>query len=141
MEILESRSEAETRAIGRRMGTAAAAGQIYCLCGDLGVGKTAFTKGFAEGMEISDEIVSPTFTIVHEYRGRFPFYHFDVYRLGSEEELWDIGWEEYTSGDGVCLIEWADQLREAMPADAIWIHLEKDLRQGTEYRRIGIDRG
>lgn len=140
MEILESRSEAETLAIGQRMGTAAAAGQIYCLYGDLGVGKTAFTKGFARGLDIREEVVSPTFTIVHEYTGRLPLYHFDIYRLGSEEELWDIGWDEYTSGAGVCLIEWADRLKEAMPPEAIWIRIEKDLSQGTEYRRIGISR-
>lgn len=136
MKIWESRSEAETREIGRELGKKAKPGEIYCLCGDLGVGKTAFAKGFAEGLEVEEEPVSPTFTLVHEYAGRCPLYHFDIYRLGSEEELWDIGWEEYAAGEGVCLVEWADRLREAMPREAVWIHIEKDLAKGTDYRKI-----
>ena len=138
MELYESRSEAETCSFGRRMGEAAAAGDIYCLCGDLGTGKTAFAKGFAAGLGVTAPVISPTFTIVREYTGRLPLYHFDIYRLGSEDELWDVGWEDYTAGQGVCLVEWADQLAEAMPPEAHWIWLEKDLTQGTEYRRIRV---
>ena len=141
MQIVETHSEAETRAIGQELGSQAKPGQVYCLYGDLGVGKTAFSKGFASGMGVTADVVSPTFTIVHEYIGRLPLCHFDIYRLGSEDELWDIGWDDYTGGDKVCLVEWADLLPEAMPPDAYWICIEKDLTQGVEYRKITIKQG
>lgn len=104
---MESFSEKDTFLIGKQFGTQAKAGDIYLLHGDLGVGKTVFTKGFAEGLEIEEPITSPTFTLIQEYmEGRLPFYHFDVYRIGDVEEMYDIGIDEYLFGDGVCLIEW-----------------------------------
>ena len=103
---MESFSEKDTFLIGKQFGTQAKAGDIYLLHGDLGVGKTVFTKGFAEGLGIEEPITSPTFTLIHEYmEGRLPFYHFDVYRIGDVEEMYDIGIDEYLFGDGVCLIE------------------------------------
>lgn len=105
---MESFSEKDTFLIGKQFGTQAKAGDIYLLHGDLGVGKTVFTKGFAEGLGIKEPITSPTFTLIQEYmEGRLPFYHFDVYRIGDVEEMYDIGIDEYLFGDGVCLIEWA----------------------------------
>ena len=107
--IIETNSERETYELGVRMGREAKAGQVYTLIGDLGVGKTVFTKGLAEGLEIGEPVSSPTFTIVQIYEGgRLPFYHFDVYRIGDVEEMDEIGYEDYIYGEGVSLIEWAD---------------------------------
>ena len=140
-EKIESTSPAQTEALGEKLGQAARAGEIYCLCGDLGVGKTVFTKGFAKGLGVEDVITSPTFTIVNEYQGRLPFYHFDVYRISCEEEMDDIGYEEYFFGDGVCLIEWAELIAGLLPPDAVQIRIEKDYAGGDEdYRRITIAR-
>lgn len=140
-EKIESTSPAQTEALGEKLGQAARVGEIYCLCGDLGVGKTVFTKGFAKGLGVEDVITSPTFTIVNEYHGRLPFYHFDVYRISCEEEMDDIGYEEYFFGDGVCLIEWAELIAGLLPPDAVQIRIEKDYAGGDEdYRRITIAR-
>ena len=136
MEITITQSEAETFALGKSIGEAAQPGSVFCVSGDLGSGKTVLAKGMAEGLGISGDIVSPTFTLVQEYQGRLPFYHFDIYRLTDEEALLDIGWEEYMDAGGVCLVEWADQVPEAMPPEAEWITFERDLTQGPEYRRI-----
>lgn len=138
MKVFETLSEKETFDLGCRIGAAAGLGQCYALSGDLGVGKTVFAKGFAKGLGIEGDIVSPTFTILHEYYSPLHFCHFDIYRLGSEDELYDIGWEEYTAGSSVCLVEWAELLRDAMPADTVWIQIEKDLSRGTDYRRITV---
>ena len=133
-------SEEETRKIGYELGEKAAKGEIYCLQGDLGVGKTVFTKGFAQGINITEHITSPTFTIVNEYHsGRIPFYHFDVYRIGDVEEMFEIGYEEYFYGDGVCLIEWAELITDILPDDVKWIKIEKDLTSDNEnYRKIEV---
>lgn len=138
--IIDVYSEDETRKLGYKMGRNAKAGEVYCLKGDLGVGKTVFTKGFAEGLEISDHITSPTFTIVNEYlSGRLPFYHFDVYRIGDPEEMYDIGYEEYLFGDGVCLIEWAELIKEILPENVKWIEISKNLTvDDVNYRRIEV---
>ena len=131
--IYEVYSEEETRKIGYELGEKAAKGEIYCLQGDLGVGKTVFTKGFAQGLNITEHITSPTFTIVNEYHsGRIPFYHFDVYRIGDVEEMFEIGYEEYFYGDGVCLIEWAELITDILPDDVKWIKIEKDLTSDNE---------
>jgi tRNA threonylcarbamoyladenosine biosynthesis protein TsaE len=103
------------------------------------VGKTVFTKGFALGLGIDEHITSPTFTIVNEYKGKFPFYHFDVYRIGDPDEMYDIGYEEYFFGDGVCLVEWAELIEELIPETAIHITIEKNLEKGIDYRKITVE--
>ena len=123
--------------MGEAMGRQARSGEIYCLEGDLGFGKTVFTQGFAAGLGIEEPVSSPTFTIVQEYdSGRLPLYHFDVYRLEGPEELEEIGYEEYFFGEGVCLIEWAGRVAELIPRDAVRVLIEKDLSQGFDYRKI-----
>ena len=136
MEIWESRSEAESFQLARRLGEKAEKGKIYCLEGELGTGKTVFAKGFAKGLGIEEIVDSPTFTIVKEYQGREKLYHFDVYRIEDVEELQEIGFSEMISGDAVCLIEWASQIEEEIPENAKWITIEKDLEKGFDYRRI-----
>lgn len=130
----------ETFAIGKRLGENAAAGQIYTLTGDLGVGKTVFTQGFAAGLLVAEPVNSPTFTVVQVYdTGRLPLYHFDAYRIGDVSEMDEIGYEDYFFGDGVCLIEWADLIREIIPAGASAVTIEKEPARGTDYRRITIE--
>ncbi|HIY56507.1 MAG TPA: tRNA (adenosine(37)-N6)-threonylcarbamoyltransferase complex ATPase subunit type 1 TsaE [Candidatus Dorea merdavium] len=137
--IRETNSERETYELGLAMGREARPGEVYTLIGDLGVGKTVFTKGLAAGLGIQEPVSSPTFTILQEYEeGRLPFYHFDVYRIGDVEEMDEIGYEDYFYGDGVCLIEWADLIREILPEHYKEIRIEKDLDKGFDYRRISI---
>lgn len=122
---LRLNNEEETRALGLEIADALEPGDIVALIGDLGTGKTALTKYIAEGLGIKEEISSPTFTIVKEYRsGRLPLYHFDVYRLGSGEELLDIGAEDMLDGDGACVIEWADIAADVLPADSLIVKLD-----------------
>jgi tRNA threonylcarbamoyladenosine biosynthesis protein TsaE len=122
------------------IGEKAKKGQIYCLIGDLGVGKTVFTKGFAQGLGISEHITSPTFMIVNEYHsGRLVFNHFDVYRIEDSDEMYEIGYEEYFYDEGVCLVEWANLIDELIPDGAIWIKIEKDLEKGLDYRKISVE--
>ena len=136
---IETFSEKETFELGKKLGTEAKPGQVYALLGDLGVGKTILTKGFAEGIGITEPVSSPTFTIVQVYEeGRMPFYHFDVYRIGDIEEMDEIGYEDCFYGEGVCLVEWANLLEEIMPENTIWITIEKDLEKGFDYRRIEV---
>ena len=133
--IIETNSEKETYAFGLELGKKAHAGQVYTLVGDLGVGKTVFTKGLARGLNILEPVSSPTFTIVQVYEeGRLPFYHFDVYRIGDVEEMDEIGYEDYIYGDGVSLIEWANLIEEILPEHYTEIKIEK----GFDYRRISI---
>ena len=137
----ESKSDTDTRRFARDLGKRAKAGQVFALIGDLGVGKTVFTQGFAEGLEISEWINSPTFTIVQEYvDGRLPFYHFDVYRIGDPEEMYEVGFDDYVYGEGVSLIEWANRIEEILPEDVITVRIDKDLDKGFDYRRIEIDK-
>lgn len=142
MKIYETFSEEETKKIGFLLGEKAKAGEIYCLNGDLGVGKTIFTKGFAKGLGIKEEdVTSPTFTIVNEYEGKLPFYHFDVYRIGSLEEMEYTGYEEYFFGQGVCMIEWAEIIKELLPKQVIYITIQKDYTKSECYRKIVIEGG
>ena len=137
--VYETFSPSETEKIGFEMGKNASAGDIYCLSGDLGVGKTVFTRGFAKGLGVEDEyITSPTFTIINEYEGRLNLYHFDVYRIGCIEEMDDTGYEDYFFGNGVCLVEWAELVKEIIPENAKWITVEKDLSKGDDYRKITV---
>lgn len=139
--IYETFSAEETHALGKKIGTEAKAGAVYTLVGDLGVGKTVFTQGIADGLEIDEPICSPTFTIVQVYEeGRLPFYHFDVYRIGDIEEMDEIGYEDYFFGDGVCMIEWANLIEEILPEKRWDITIEKDLEKGFDYRKITIIR-
>ena len=138
--IIETHSEKETFELGEKLGKNAAPGDVFTLEGDLGVGKTIFTKGFAKGLEIEEPISSPTFTIVQVYEsGRLPFYHFDVYRIGDVEEMDEIGYEDYVYGDGVSMIEWANLIEEILPKNRKNILIEKDLEKGFDYRKITID--
>ncbi len=134
----ESFSAEETFALGKKLGEEAKPGMIYRMTGDLGVGKTVFTKGFAAGLGVTDTVNSPTFTIVQEYKGRLPFYHFDVYRIEEPEEMEEIGYEDYFFGDGVCMIEWAELIEELLPKEAVKICISKELQKGTDYRLITV---
>ena len=138
MKVYESSGEKQTFDIGYQLAAMSKAGAIYCLIGDLGVGKTVFSKGFAEGLGITEPITSPTFTIVQVYEGEKPLYHFDMYRIEDPDELEMIGYEDYFYGQGVCLVEWANNVSEVIPQEAIWIDIEKDLEKGFDYRRITI---
>ena len=140
--MIETFCAEETFDVGKRLGSQARAGEVYCLLGDLGVGKTVFTQGFARGLGIDEPISSPTFTIVQEYEeGRLPFYHFDVYRIADPEEMDEIGFEDYLYGQGVCLIEWADLIHDLIPPFAKTVVIEKDLDKGFDYRRITVREG
>jgi tRNA threonylcarbamoyladenosine biosynthesis protein TsaE len=130
----------DTYQLGFQIGTAAKKGEVYCLNGDLGVGKTVFTQGFAKGLGIEEAVNSPTFTIIQEYEGRLPFYHFDVYRISDLDEMDEIGYEDYFYGDGVCLIEWAGLIEELLPKKRVNIAITKDLQKGFDYRSIEIDK-
>lgn len=137
--VTETFCAEETFELGRSLGEQAKPGDIYTLNGDLGVGKTVFSQGLAKGLGIAEPISSPTFTIVQVYEeGRLPFYHFDVYRIGDAEEMEEIGYQDYFYGNGICLIEWADLIREILPEKAIPVLIEKDLEKGFDYRKITV---
>ena len=143
MKEYETYSPGETYRIGRELGKEAKPGQVYTLRGDLGVGKTVFTQGFADGLGVREQVNSPTFTILQIYEsGRLPLYHFDVYRIGDPEEMYEVGWEDYVWSDGVCLIEWADligELTEEIPPEKLTeVRIEKDPARGFDYRKLLI---
>ena len=139
MKVLESFCPEDTYAIGKTLAEKAEPGDVYCLNGDLGTGKTVFTQGFAAGLGIDGPVNSPTFTILQVYEdGRLPLYHFDVYRIEDPEEMYEVGAEEYFAAGGVCLVEWAELIREMIPENAVQITIEKDLTKGFEYRRITV---
>lgn len=136
---IESLKTEDTYQLGVYLGKNAKSGEIYCLNGDLGVGKTVFTQGFAKGFGVEEHVNSPTFTIVQEYEGsRLPFYHFDVYRIGDVEEMEEIGYEDYFYGEGVCLIEWAELIGEILPEKRTIITIKKNLEKGFDYREITV---
>ena len=138
--IKESFCPGETYALGKSLGEAAKAGDVICLNGDLGVGKTVFTQGFADGLGITEPVNSPTFTIVQQYDdGRLPLYHFDVYRIGDVSEMDEIGYEDCFYGEGVCLIEWSNLIEEILPEHVISVTIEKDLQKGFDYRKITVE--
>jgi tRNA threonylcarbamoyladenosine biosynthesis protein TsaE len=138
LEIITNSAE-ETKEFGEKLGIILKAGDIICLNGDLGTGKTALTNGIAAGMDIKGYITSPTFTIVNEYAGRIPLYHFDVYRIADSEEMFEIGFEEYLNGNGVVVIEWAEQIRDILPDEYLWVHVQKRLDIGLDTRAIKLD--
>ena len=137
-------NDKETREIGFKLGKLLKPGSIVCLIGDLGAGKTTMTQSLAEALEVDDYITSPTFTIVNEYEGKMPLYHFDVYRIGCSEEMYDIGFDEYINGEGVCIIEWANIIEDILPDDYLKIELKyKDMSRemilnpvGEKYEKI-----
>ena len=139
-QVFHSHSSRETYRLGRELGKKCGPGQVYTLTGDLGVGKTLFTQGFAEGLGVMEPVSSPTFTILQVYdTGRLALYHFDVYRIGDVEEMEEVGWEDYIYGQGVCIVEWAELVQEILPEHRIRILIEKDPEQGFDYRRITLE--
>lgn len=138
---IETITPQQTFAVVQELGRKLSAGEIYTLTGDLGVGKTVFTQGIAAGLGITETVNSPTFTILQIYEeGRLPLYHFDAYRIADIAEMDEIGYEDYFYGDGVCMIEWAELIRELIPDTAVHITIEKDLEKGFDYRKITIER-
>ena len=137
MEFITNSPE-QTEQVGAALGKVLTAGAVLAYEGDLGAGKTAFTRGLAKGLGATDMVTSPTYTIVNEYlSGRLPLFHFDMYRLASADDLWDIGWEDYLDRGGICAVEWSENVREAMEG-AIRVCIEK---LGEEERRITIEGG
>jgi len=121
-----SKNAEDTYKIGEKLGKLLFPGSIICLTGDLGTGKTAFTQGIGKGLGVSENVVSPTYTIINEYTsGRIPLYHFDVYRLESSDEMYELGCDEYFYGDGVTVVEWADSVEDVIPAERLWIIINK----------------
>ena len=138
MEFIVNNVE-ETTKIGEQIGKLLNSGDIICLTGDLGTGKTHISKGIAQGLGVTEYITSPTFTIVNEYdSGRLKLYHFDVYRVSDPDEIYAIGFDDYIFSEGVSLIEWANYIEEILPKDYIHIFLEKDLENGENFRKITI---
>ena len=135
----ESNSYEETQKFAEEFSKTLKAGDVLCMYGDLGVGKTAFVQGLAKGLGIDEPITSPTFTIVNEYSGRLPLYHFDVYRIGDVEEMEEVGFEDYVMGEGVSLIEWANLIEEILPEKRTEITIEKNLEEGFDYRKITVE--
>jgi tRNA threonylcarbamoyladenosine biosynthesis protein TsaE len=141
-----SKNEEQTYRLGEYLGKVLQQGDIICLTGDLGAGKTAFTKGIGIGLDIKEFITSPTYTIINEYDGRIPLFHFDVYRLEGVEEMYELGYEEYFFGDGAVVIEWADIVKEIIPQERLWITIlrgkEEDTREimfdasGERYQKV-----
>ncbi len=137
---IETYSPEETFEAAKKLAEKIKPGQVITLDGDLGVGKTVFTKGFARGLEIEEPVTSPTFTIVQEYTdGKLPLYHFDAYRVSDPDEMFEIGFEDYLYGGGVCIIEWASLIEELLPKDIIRISIKKDNEKGFNYRKIEIN--
>ena len=140
MAVIDSFCAKDTYELGEKIGQMAKPGMVISLTGDLGVGKTVFTQGLAKGLGIEEPVNSPTFTIVQVYEeGRLPLYHFDVYRIGDIEEMDEIGYEDYFYGEGVCLIEWAELIREILPEQMCRVTIEKDLEKGFDYRKITLE--
>ena len=142
--VAEAFTPDDTFRLGFQMAEKADPGDVIALLGDLGVGKTVFTKGFAAGLGIQEDISSPTFTILQLYEeGRLPLYHFDVYRIGDPEEMMEVGWDDYVYGNGVCLIEWAnliEDLMEEIPDGKLKrVTIEKNPEKGFDYRKITVE--
>lgn len=132
-------SPQETFEFAEKLAGKAKPGDIICLDGELGTGKTVFTQGFARGLGITGPVNSPTFTIMQIYdEGRLPLYHFDVYRIGSPDEMDELGYEEYFFGEGVCLIEWSSLIEDIIPEYAKHVVIEKDMHKGFDYRKITL---
>ena len=140
--LLHIASEKETEQIGEAIGRAAEPGTVVALIGDLGTGKTTLTKSIARGLGVTETVTSPTFNIIREYKsGRIPLYHFDVYRIGDPDEMFELGYEEYFYGDGICVVEWADIIEELLPEDAVIIRIERGADEEEREYRIESEDG
>ena len=140
MEFITNSPE-ETEKIGAAIGKIIPAGTVLAYRGDLGAGKTAFTRGLARGLGFTEAVTSPTYTIVNEYLGgRLPLFHFDMYRLSSADDLFDIGWEDYLDRGGVCAVEWSENVREALPPDAVTVTIAR-CQENDGWRSITIEGG
>ena len=140
--LLHIASEKETEQIGEAIGQAAEPGTVVALIGDLGTGKTTLTKSIARGLGVTETVTSPTFNIIREYKtGRIPLYHFDVYRIGDPDEMFELGYEEYFYGDGTCVVEWADIIEELLPEDAVIIRIERGASEEEREYRIESEDG
>ena len=139
MEYL-SHSPAETESIGETLGTQLRPGTVLAYRGDLGMGKTAFTRGLARGLGCAGRVTSPTFTIVNEYEGRIPLFHFDMYRLHDSDDLFDIGWEDYLERGGVCAVEWSERIDDALPEDTLFVTIARH-PESESWRVITVEGG
>lgn len=135
-----SQSPQETQKIAAELVSMLSPGSVVCMYGDLGAGKTAFVQGMTKALNIDEPVTSPTFTIVNEYNGTLPLYHFDVYRIGSSDEMFEIGFDEYVNGDGISVIEWAELIEDILPPDTISVTIRKNMEKGEDYREIIIDK-
>lgn len=136
---IETQSFEETVEFGRKLGSILKPGDVICLSGDLGTGKTALTNGIAKALGINSYITSPTFTLVNEYQGKYPLYHFDVYRISDPDEMFDIGFDEYINGEGITIIEWGELIKEILPGEIITVNITKNLQKGLDIRVISVD--
>ena len=136
MQVFESYSYEDTHKIAKELSDGLKGGEFIAMYGDLGAGKTAFVQGLAKALGIDDHITSPTFTIVNEYDGRLPLYHFDVYRISDPDEMYEIGYDEYVYSDGVCVVEWAELIEDLFPEKYYKITILKDQEKGFDYRKI-----
>lgn len=135
-----SNSVDETRRIAAEFAKTLQSGDVLCMYGDLGAGKTAFVQGLAQGLGIDEPITSPTFTIVNEYSGALPLYHFDVYRIADPEEMYEVGYEEYVYGSGISIIEWAELIEDILPDDRYTVTISRDIGEHEDYRKIIIEK-
>ena len=131
---------AETEALGCRLGAALSPGSVVAYRGGLGMGKTAFTRGLAKGLGYTGRVTSPTFTIVNEYEGNIPLFHFDMYRLTSSDDLFDIGWEDYLARGGVCAVEWSERVTDALPPDTVFVNIARHA-ENENWRTITVTGG
>ena len=138
--VYRTESAAQTEALGRELGAKLRPGSVVAFRGGLGMGKTAFTRGLAQGLGCTGRVTSPTFTIVNEYRGNIPLFHFDMYRLDSSDALFDIGWEDYLDRGGVCAVEWSENVRDALPPDAVTVTIAR-CPENDGWRTITIEGG
>lgn len=135
----ETNSVEETREIAKQLSQRFSAGDVICLSGDLGAGKTAFVSGFVRGFGYEGYVSSPTFALIHEYPADVPIYHFDMYRIENEDDAYAAGVDEYLYGDGICLIEWSENIRELLPQGYYTVTIRKDVSQGENFREIVLE--
>ena len=139
MKQYESFSYDDTQVIAKEIADTLKGGEFIAMYGDLGAGKTAFVQGLAKALGITNHVTSPTFTIVNEYEGRLPLYHFDVYRIADPDEMYEIGYDDYIDSDGVCVVEWAELIEELFPDKYYKLTILKDEEKGFDYRKIILE--